>query len=270
MPRLFSLVFLAVVWVAPSRSADAQSLNYSVQCAFGSFQACASVHIWQNVDATTGQPYLFVKVANVQGLPRFKHLPQAGLGSWSLDDMRHDLPASTNPEELVDRIENFSTLGLLSGNSLRCQRGASCTPLDPSVRTFIGEGAQGRFVDGSLTIFDPLVSSPELMWGCSGIHALSAYGDEGKATCGGHATWRVSLGSGAGIYFTKETDLNLYFETYDPTGGLQTVSCTTGVDCVTVTPEPGTIILLGSGLAGLGAAYRRHRRKSSDEFVSSG
>jgi hypothetical protein len=42
------------------------------------------------------------------------------------------------------------------------------------------------------------------------------------------------------------------------------VGCTIGTDnCVQVTPEPVTIVLLGTGLAGVGAAALRRRRSGS-------
>lgn len=40
--------------------------------------------------------------------------------------------------------------------------------------------------------------------------------------------------------------------------------CTSGADCpTTVTPEPGTLLLLGSGLAGLGGWARRRRQRNA-------
>jgi hypothetical protein len=92
----------------------------------------------------------------------------------------------------------------------------------------------------------------------------------GWTTCGdGRITWRMHLGSGAGLRLTKETSLGLTFSTFDGSGAETRVSCTSDVDCVIITPEPATIALVASGLAGVAALKARRRKKLTADSAES-
>jgi hypothetical protein len=51
------------------------------------------------------------------------------------------------------------------------------------------------------------------------------------------------------------------YDAYENGVWVGNTSCTTGVDCTMITPEPATVALFGSGLLGILAFRVRGRRK---------
>lgn len=252
----FGTVLLATALFASQASvAAAQRMDLSVQCAInGSERACADVEVWNENDPETGQLYLFVQLANVQGWHGFADIPIVALNRWSIDDLELENFPGDGPASYESRIEGFSGFGVLTGNTFFCQFLVGCVPShdhEPGDLVRIGpDGARFQ-------IWDDIVFGHSPLWGCDGV-PLDHF-DFGPATCdGGLATWRVHLGFGTGLRLTKETNVHLSFGD----GAAFTAGCTTGVDCVIVTPEPATIALMATGLAGI-AAMRARRRAAT-------
>ena len=256
------ICILTLVTLCSAVPASAQYRNFGVQCTPGAFQACASVELWNETD-TFGQLYLYVRMANVQGTTDFTHLQRAGLGSWSIDNLTL---ANYTPfydpwgSDISSRSEYFSDFGVLEGNTYACQFGTCAPETGPRVGEFVRAEQQ---VDGDFRIMNDLRSDRwYLLFGCDAPQAsdglMGAWG-----TCeGGTATWATNLGAGAAFQLTDATEVSLSFEVFGEGGQTVTTSCTTGADCTTVTPEPVTLLLMGSGLAGIAGARARRRRQS--------
>ena len=244
------VALLALPWI-PS-NAQAQVHDFGVRCVAGSFRACASVQAWNEVDATTGEHSLFVQIANVQGRAGFLDYVRSGLGWFMINDLT---------------LFNYTTSPYWnSGNQVQdVQSRFYDMNYHPIGDPFLWHNTGGRWDVGST----PYSDSEHLIWGCYVPGAGDAnFQWGGASTCSSSLTYRMTLGFGAGFALSSSSTVGLAFDTYDDGGVLSTETCGISQDgsatpCATVTPEPITMVLLGSGLFGVGGAALRRRRREN-------
>ena len=247
--------------------------NFGVQCTTSSFRACASVSAWNEIDPVTGDYNLFVRVGNVQGTAGFESLGAAGLGMWGFDNLGLHYPA-VDPYAgvLWERASNFSPYnGAADGSGIyECQpNGVNCVAIPG------GGGAAGGApviyeTGSSVRLMSYLYDNPGLLWGCEVAQepAIPFHQDWAVyySSCNGSVTYRLTLGYGAGLVLTSQTTVGLNFWTTDAAGTTSIAACgpnggtANHGPCTMITPEPITMVLLGSGLAAVGGAMRRKRR----------
>jgi hypothetical protein len=246
--RLIPLAALAVASIPdPAR---AQSFHdYWIQCTPGSLQSCARTEIGfaSVVDPSFGPlSLLLVRLSNLQGLPGFESGPR-GFSSMWINGIE-GTPPPVGPAFLEARHHSSE------GNaSIGAELGA-----DDLNHTITSDG---RFnVQWNL-------DANTLLFGCDGPPQayLESHFLGWDTTCGGTITYALRLRGDfrmASQPPSIQYDWRAWADASDPAPFGTGVSCTTGVDCVTITPEPATLALLASGLVGIaGVATIRKRRK---------
>ena len=238
-----SLLALIAGIALPHRG-GAQTLNWTDYCTTGSFKACMSISVSFVVVTPFGSPVTQATIT-LQNLEGF-----LGSGAWGLEGLAlanladvnpvnaHAFVASTPAFEGSAQDHGVPT-GFLAGSWLWFTSSTGVASFD----------RENQFGDGAYPIA-----------GCAALTANPGFGSNHSqpgyfSTCGDGAiqyTFLMPL-----VNFTNQTTLSI--TGFADQG--QPFSCTFGVDCVQVTPEPTTFALVGGGLLVVGAVERRRRRR---------
>jgi hypothetical protein len=220
--RRAHLLLGPLLLLAVPDAAQGQTLDFGIQCFVAQVRACATLQTTLLFHQAINRSELRFRFSNLQGLPGYATEVQ-GIKEFQLHNLASDQTiAFWNTPRL------YSVEGNAIGNAFA-----------DATRLFI------RDYSGSANLeFDGTSYS----YGCDvPVEALSAFHGY-NSTCGGFVTY--SMSTQGLVSFTKETNVQFSWDVG---------SCSTGVDCVAVTPEPVSMILLGSGLAGIALARRRRR-----------
>ena len=242
-------------------AAAAQVVDFGIRCSPGTLRACASFSAWNDHDPNTGETYLMVNLANVEGWPGHEDIvPITGISGWTMSGLSLQ-GMEYSYQEFDQRFLRREHAGIGEDGTLTCWQG-ECAP---GARTGWTDYTWGLGADGGFSLSHPITHSGGLtVYGCENPHLGHRFYDQTViSTCGGRVVYRFSLGGAAAMQVTDQTQLTLAFwhET-DPFVGS---SCTTdpngGISECAVVPEPITLVLLATGLLGVGGAGARRRRR---------
>ena len=251
MPRRMMYFLLLLIIPAMPRVAHAQVADFSIQCIMLPFQACADVSIEAIYHppeelffgSTVGVSELRFTVENLSGLPGYD-FGASGLKSVRINNLNY--VTGTGVDFFAQAIASTGTATI--GGAV----------------DFPNIGYSGGFAWAAFNL-----DYDSYLFGCNVPVGASPFGGFDQ-TCGGTITYaayfvndHLSLGNvNAQLGWTGWTENGDYFADAQP--GL---TCTTGVDCASVTPEPVTMTLLGSGLMSLAGARALRRRKRDTELT---
>jgi MYXO-CTERM domain-containing protein len=233
---------LLVLIAGATHRSGAQTINWDDYCTTGSFKACMSISV-SLIDITPFVTQATVTLQNLEG--------SLGSGAWGLEGvaLTHLAPANPIPGDLFvaptpvfegTAQDHGVPIGILAGSWLWFTSPTGVASIDRENQ--LGDGAY------------PIA-------GCSALTANPGFGSNRSqpgyfSTCGNgdiQYTFLIPL-----VSFTDQTSLSI---TGFADQSQQSFSCTFGVDCVQVTPEPSTFALAGVGLVVIGAVERRRRRR---------
>jgi hypothetical protein len=253
--RTFRLVFIAAgLSSAWPLAASAQTRAWDNYCTEGSFQACMSVEVsltpvpWHSGDAFPGLfdnlTSVTVSIRNLQGTLGTNQ-------SWGFQGL-----VITNL--LPDPAPHFSVV--TTGITPSFVGTAQDVNVPPNLLGGLwdyGYGTAG-FINRSTQIGDggyPIAGCAALPPDAFGLYhfELGFF-----STCGnGWVTYSWLMQP---VAFSDQTVVGMTGYHLSADGAVQTISCTFDVSCVSVTPEPATIVLVTTGLIGLAAfGWRRSR-----------
>jgi hypothetical protein len=236
---------LALIAGVAHRS-DAQTRAWDDYCTTGSLQMCMSIGVSFTVVSPFGTPLTLVTLTlqNLEG--------SFGSTAWGLQSVfisnlaldgqpitAHVIEPSAPAFEGNAQDHGVPT-AILSGLWLWNTTTSSTASFDRE--TQLGDG--GYPIAGC----SPLTANP----GFGSNHGEIGY----FSTCGDAAIQYSFLMPQ--VEFTNATTLSIIGFVDQAS---QPFSCTFGVDCVSVTPEPSTFALVGAGLAAVGMFGRRRRRR---------
>ena len=229
--------------LASARGAEAQWMHWEYQCTPGAVQACGSFSLGTFYDATLDRTRVSTGVSNLQGLH-----------PWVPNPGRYVIPSVTftNVETTWTgfRYPGSFSLGPGSGIDL-----VGAGDLDGYFGELFGDNVDG-------TIFHQPQQGPAGVWGCDGapMHIPLTWR---PFTCGGTIYHTLDL---PGKWSpTKNTVARFRALSWDEEGASSSFGCTVGLDCMTVTPEPSTWLMLATGLLALGIVARRRRLAGDSE-----
>lgn len=209
-------------------------------------QACANISIWTRFDPVREYTYATYQVSNLQGwAPYLPDSGQTSLSGFYLYGIQYT-PPSWNPD-----IPYYY-------NSL--VRGESSTVGNAQI---IGiNGPYMSFTPNRMIEGDNNIGSR--IYGCDGApeNVIPNGNPEysqfvGVNTC--HGALRVEFEWVGHVQLQDEMIAGFTASSNGPNGERLGGFCTTAGSCVTVTPEPGTWLMLATGLLGLGWFSRRRK-----------
>jgi hypothetical protein len=179
--------------------------------------------------------------------------------SWSISNLvwTGD-PAPDRYWSGLSFVGNPDFEGHFSGDAYRC------SPIDCATTGSIGDAVNlQRQADGLTALEAPIfMNSGNAVWGCDIPFDTDPDIRSGASTCGGSADWRINFGFvDTGLRLTDRSQVTFRYRNEDYF--YSEASCTTGADCITVTPEPATIFLMAGGLLGVGVVMRRRRKNAT-------
>ena len=229
------VIGLALSATATLRAGELSWLNY---CTTGSLRTCASVQITTTISGSTTN--ISVRVKNLQGTTNFTNLPAYGIASVWFDVSPDAFDGGLNPY-------------VLEGDNLQSVAG-SVNLVSTAAEWHQHVIDKSNPLSGGFS-FDRYLMHGGAIIGCDAPDALLNTAGAIQ-TCDDWVTFNFTTNFAWDVAQLGNVEMNYQAVFADGTGDV----CTTGLNC-SVVPEPITMVLLGSGLLGVGgAAYRKRRR----------